>query len=72
MKWLLLSFYDSMASCIICNILFLKANKIEFVPESLDQFFSLSSRITNVKRESATEVLGAHGNVFEILYENQL
>ena len=58
----------------MCNILFLKANKIEFVPESLDQFFSLSSRITNVsEKESVAEVLEDHGNVFEILlYVNQL
>ena len=47
MKWFLSS-CNAIASCIICNILFLKANKIEFVPESLHQFFSLSFRITNV------------------------
>ena len=47
MKWLLSSF-DALQPYIIYNILFLKANKIEFVPESLDQFFSLSSRITKM------------------------
>ena len=47
MKWFLSS-PNVVASCIIYNILFLKANKIEFVPESLHQFFSLSFRITNV------------------------